>query len=206
MVRTHACRAAALAWFVLSGTASAATLTISCGSVGQEQQECQAETAAWAAKTGNTVKVIGAPQSDSERLALYQQYLAAGSADIDVYEIDVIWPGVLAQHLADLTGKLDAATLAAHFPSIIANNTVGGKLLAIPYFTDAGLLYYRTDLLEKYKLQPPKTWAELETEAKTVAAGEGADMQGFVWQGKAYEGTDRRCAGMGRVLAGRHHR
>ena len=177
---------------MMPGVTRAATLTLSCGSVGQELKECQDETARWAQQTGNTVRVIGAPQSDTERLALYQQYLAAGSADIDVYEIDVIWPGVLASHLEDLTGKLDPATVAAHFPSIIANNTVGGKLLAIPFFTDAGLLYYRRDLLEKYGVAPPKTWEELQAEAKKIQDGERAagraDMQGFVWQGKAYEG------------------
>jgi trehalose/maltose transport system substrate-binding protein len=170
----------------------AATITISCGSVGQEQKECQDEGNAWGRQTGNTVKVLAAPTSATERLALYQQYLAAGSTDIDVYEIDVIWPGVLAQHLADLTGKIDAPTIAAHFPSIIANNTVGGKLLALPFFTDAGLLYYRSDLLEKYHLQPPQTWDELRADAQTAIQGERAagrkQMQGFVWQGKTYEG------------------
>ena len=178
----------------LSGTrARAATLTISCGSVGQETKECQDESNAWAARTGNTVKVLSAPQSDNERLALYQQYLAAGSSDIDIYEIDVIWPGVLGRHFADLTGKIDATTLSSHFPSIIANNTVGGKLVALPFFTDAGVLYYRRDLLDRHGLKPPRTWAELEAAARAIrererAAGQGGDMQGFVWQGKAYEG------------------
>ncbi len=190
----HLIRCATLAATLLfASTASrAATLTISCGSVGQEVSECQNESNVWAAKTGNTVKVLGAPQSDTERLALYQQYLAAGSTDIDIYEIDVIWPGVLGAHLADLTGKVDPAVVATYFPSIIANNTVHGKLLALPFFTDAGVLYYRRDLLDKYGLKPPTTWAELEVAAKAVqekerAAGH-AEMQGFVWQGKAYEG------------------
>ena len=177
----------------LSGTPTqAATLTISCGSVGQETKECQDESNVWAARTGNTVKVLGAPQSDNERLALYQQYLAAGSSDIDIYEIDVIWPGVLGSHFADLTGRIDAATLSAHFPSIIANNTVRGKLVALPFFADAGVLYYRRDLLNRYGLKPPRTWVELEAAARSIqeqehTAGRG-DMQGFVWQGKAYEG------------------
>ncbi len=185
-------RALVLAALLMPAAARAASLTISCGSVGQELKICQDQTARWAKDTGNTVRVIGAPQSATERLALYQQYLAAGSTDIDVYVIDVIWPGVLASHLADLSGKVDPATIAANFPSIIANNTVGGKLLALPYFTDAGLLYYRKDLLETYGVRPPKTWEELQAGAKKIqdaerAAGR-ADMQGFVFQGKSYEG------------------
>ena len=91
---TIALVAAITVTITLSGTTTqAVTLTISCGSVGQETKECQDESNVWAAKTGNTVKVLAAPQSDNERLALYQQYLAAGSSDIDIYEIDVIWPG-----------------------------------------------------------------------------------------------------------------
>ena len=66
---------------------------------------------------------------------------------------------------------------------------MNGKLVALPYFTDAPALYYRKDLLDKYKLTPPKTWKEMATDAKTVLDGEkNADLQGFVFQGNAYEG------------------
>ena len=60
------------------------------------------------------------------------------------------------------------------------------------WFTDAGLLYYRTDLLEEYGYDgPPETWTELQEMATTIQEGEGADnpdFTGFVWQGDAYEG------------------
>ena len=62
----------------------------------------------------------------------------------------------------------------------------------MPWFTDAGLLYYRTDLLEKYGKQPPATWQELTEIAKEIQDGERAagndKMLGFVFQAKAYEG------------------
>jgi trehalose/maltose transport system substrate-binding protein len=110
-----------------------------------------------------------------------------------VYQIDVIWPGDLAEHLVDLyqyEGFKEAAK--EHFPAIVENNTVDGKLIGIPWFTDAGLLYYRTDLLEKYGYDaPPKTWDQLEEMAAKIQEGErkdNPDFWGFVWQGNAYEG------------------
>jgi trehalose/maltose transport system substrate-binding protein len=79
-----------------------------------------------------------------------------------------------------------------HFPAIVQNNTVDGALVGIPWFTDAGLLYYRTDLLEKYGLEVPTTWEELEAAAATIQEGEraegNAEFWGYVWQGNAYEG------------------
>ena len=99
--------------------------------------------------------MISTPNSATERLALYQQLLAAKSPDIDVFQIDVIWPGILANHFLDLTGKIPAEVVATHFKAIIENNTVGGKLVAMPWFTDAGMLFYRKDLLEAAGKQPP---------------------------------------------------
>ena len=129
--------------------ASGETLSISCGAVGQELELCREGVEAWAKETGHEVKVISTPNSTTERLALYQQVLAAGTSDIDVYQVDVIWPGILANHFLDLNPSLgDAAK--GHFPSIVANNTVKGRLVAMPLYTDAGLLYYRRDLLEKH--------------------------------------------------------
>ncbi|KGQ22998.1 ABC transporter substrate-binding protein [Thermus filiformis] len=146
----------------------------------------------WARKTGNKVEYIDSPADTNDRLALYQQYWAAKSPDVDVYMIDVIWPGIVAPHALDLKQYFSEAELKEFFPRIVENNTIGGKLTSIPFFTDAGLLYYRTDLLQKYGYKnPPRTWAELEQMAKKVMEGErktNKDFWGFVFQGKAYEG------------------
>src|SRR3954447_587033 len=135
---------------VASSWAHAATVAISCGAVGQELQLCQEGAEAWAKKTGNQVKIVSTPNSATERLALYQQILAAGSGDIDVYQIDVIWPGILANHMIDLSSKIPADVLSQHFKAIVNNSTVNGHLVAVPWYSDAGVLYYRKDLLEKY--------------------------------------------------------
>ncbi|MCC6312945.1 MAG: ABC transporter substrate-binding protein [Thermomicrobiales bacterium] len=141
--------------------------------------------------TGCKVTRIAGPESATERLAQYQQLLAAQSSDVDVMTIDVIWPGILASHAVDLTDAMKA-NKSTYFERIVQNNTVNGILVGIPWYTDAGILYYRTDLLEKYGIEnPPATWDDLETAAQTIIDGERAenpDFQGFVWQGGAYEG------------------
>jgi trehalose/maltose transport system substrate-binding protein len=175
-----------------SAGAQAATISISCGAVGLELQLCQQGANAWAKKTGNQVKVISTPNSSTERLALYQQMLAANSSDIDVYQIDVIWPGILANHFIDLSKYIDKAEIDQNFKAIVENNTVNGALVAMPWFTDAGVLYYRKDLLDKYGKKPPVTWQELTETAKAIVDAEhaagNAKLQGFVFQAKAYEG------------------
>jgi trehalose/maltose transport system substrate-binding protein len=141
--------------------------------------------------TGITANRIPGEESATDRLAIYNQQLGAGSSDNDIYQIDVIWPGIMAQHATDLLPTLQSLA-DQHFSAIVQNNTVDGHLVGMPWFTDAGLLYWRTDLLEKYGIEKsPETWAEMEEQAKTIMDGEkGAnpDFVGFVFQGLAYEG------------------
>ena len=180
----------ALAFGSVAG-AHAATITISCGSVGQDFEFCKKTTEDWAKKTGNTVKLFTPPQSTTDILALFRQMFAAKSSDLDVINVDVVWPGMIKDHLLDLK-PYSKGVETEHFPSIVVNNTADGKLIAMPWFTDAGLLYYRKDLLEKHGEKAPTTWEELAATAKKIQDAErkagNADMQGFVFQAKAYEG------------------
>lgn len=166
-------------------------LTISCGAVGKEFEICRDGVERWSASTGHRVQLVSTPNSATERLALYQQLLAAGASDIDVLQVDVIWPAILAPHLLDL-GPAMGSAVNDHFPRLIENNTVDGRLVAMPWFTDVGVLYYRRDLLEKHGEGVPTTWRELtETAARIQAAERAANpdrLWGFVWQGRAYEG------------------
>lgn len=141
--------------------------------------------------TGIEVTIIPRPKDATETYSVYQRLFQAQAGDVDVLMLDVIWPGAFAQNLVDLSEKLGEAA-KQHVESIVENNTIDGKLVAMPWFTDFGLLYYRTDLLEKYGYsKPPETWDELEQMAKKIQDGERAtnpNFVGFVWQGKAYEG------------------
>ncbi len=169
-------------------------VTVAAGAVGQELELTRAAAARYMALHPDvTVNVLETPDLTDNRQALYLQMFEAQSSDVDVFQIDVIWPGDMAEHFVDLYeyGAKDVAD--EHFPAIIENNTVDGRLVGIPWFTDAGLLYYRTDLLEKYGFDgPPATWDELTGMAQTIQDGERAagnqDFWGFVFQGNSYEG------------------
>jgi trehalose/maltose transport system substrate-binding protein len=171
----------------------AVTIRLLSGAVGQEYELTVAAAERYMAMHPNvTIEVFDTPDAVQDRLGVYLQYFETQSTEADLYQIDVIWPGDLAEHLVDLYDYGADKVAAEHFPAIIKNNTVDGRLVGIPWFTDAGLLYYRTDLLEKYGYgSPPTTWAELEEMAQTIQDGERAanpDFWGFVWQGNAYEG------------------
>ena len=95
----------------------------------------------WAQKTGNRIEYIFRHIDASAALQAYQQYWAAKSSDVGVYLVDVIWQGVAAPHAVDLKRYFKEDEIKAYFPRIIENNTVGGKLVSIPLYTDAGILY-----------------------------------------------------------------
>ena len=198
----HSLRRNAVRWFSSLLVASLITPTVfgagatirfaGDSDVGEGGRWTRAVAEEWAQKTGNKLEYISRPNDASATLQLFQQYWAAKSSDVDVFMIDVIWQGICGPHAVDLKKYYKEDEIKAFFPRIIQNNTVGGKLVSIPWFTDAGLLYYRTDLLEKYGYkEPPKTWEELTEMGKKIQDGErkagNADFQGFVFEGKASE-------------------
>ncbi len=166
-------------------------IAISCGSVAEEQKLCKEGAAAWEKKTGNKVKIVTNLPASNEQLAHAQSLLAAGSTDIDVFNVDIVWPGILGTFFIDLKPYSNGVE-KEHFEAIVANNTIDGKLVAMPWFTDAGILYYRKDLLEKHKEKVPTTWQELTETAKKIQDAErkagNKELWGYVFQGAAYEG------------------
>lgn len=172
----------------MAASAMAVDLNMVSGATGGDLAFAQAKLADFAKETGINVKLVPMPSSTTDQFGQYKLWLAAGNSDIDIYQTDVIWAPQLADQLVDLTAAAKDV-VKDHFPSIIESQTVNGKLVALPFFTDAPALFYRKDLLDKYKLTPPKTWAEMAKDAKTVMDGEkNPDLQGFVFQGNAYEG------------------
>jgi trehalose/maltose transport system substrate-binding protein len=123
------------------------------------------------------------------QLDLLRRVLQEGGPSPDVLNIDVIWPGILADDLIDLRPYF-ATELSSQDSQLVSSYTVHGKVVAVPFHTHVGVLTYRTDLLREYGYShPPQTWDELESMAARIQAGERAkgrkDFWGYVWQRRA---------------------
>lgn len=179
-----------IAGLLMSGAARAETISAFCAAT--EYDFCAKVAEQWKEKTGNEAKINKMPATLDDAIPLYQQLLAAQSTDVDVLFLDVIWLGMFKANLLDLKSVVPEADVKKHFQSTLGAAELDGKLVALPAYMDVGLMFYRKDLLEKYSMAPPKTWDELATQAKEIqdkerAAGK-ADIWGYVWQGKSYEG------------------
>ena len=156
------------------------------------QEHLHEELMQFTKETGIRIETLPAPEAAVEQLAAWRKLLEGGARAPDVYAIDVIWPEILADNLVDLKTYIPAQEVTAYFPELIENNTVNGRLVALPFILNEGLLFYRSDLLREYGYSaPPKTWDELESMAKRIQAGERAkgnkDFWGYVWQGAPSE-------------------
>jgi trehalose/maltose transport system substrate-binding protein len=141
--------------------------------------------------TGIKVNVVPHPTASDQSYSQLVRAFSQKSSSIDVAMIDVLWPGAFAPYLVNLKPKLGKLA-KLHIKTSIQNDTIGGKLVAMPWFGDYGILYYRTDLLRKYDYKaPPKTWGDLFKMARKIQTGErksNPNFYGFVFQGNAYEG------------------
>jgi len=142
------------------------------------------ETKAWGKQfnkkyksQGLSVKIIEFPASADEQRTQFVQRQEAKSDDCDVFRSDVIWTAEFASQgwLYDLTPYIEDRRDDFIQPSI-DTATYEGKIWGVPHYTNAALLYYRTDKIDK----APATWQEVYQQA--------ADKGQIVFQGAAYEG------------------
>ena len=171
---------------------SAVTLTIMGLSLDSTTQLRRDGLDSFTQETGIRVDPIPTLGSSADQLAQTQRLLKEHSGSPDVYLIDVIFPGAIADGLLDLTPYRDANSYS-HVPELLHNDTVEGRLVSLPFYVNVGTLYYRTDLLKKYGYhRPPATWKELYSMAALIQRGErdcgNKAFWGYVWQGALYEG------------------
>jgi len=186
--------------FALPGSARAQgrTITFAVGGAPSELDFWERLLRDFTAQTQIRVELLRQPTDTSLRRQSLVVALNARKSDPDVFLMDVAWLAQIAASgwLAPLDaplGKGGCGERGAFFPRIVAvADTYGGRLVALPVYVDGGLLYYRTDLLRKYRLRgPPRTWDELLRDSETVQKGERRNHPrffAFVWQGAQYEG------------------
>ncbi len=132
---------------------------------------------------GLPVVLIEGPTSTDTREDMYSTSFLAGEAGFDIVYMDVSWVAKFAAAgwLADLSGRISEEDRRAFLAADLEGGTYQGKLYRMPALTDAGVLFYRKDLVP----QPPQTFDELVRDAR---AEQTADRWGYLWQGKQYEG------------------
>ncbi len=113
-----------------------------------------------------------------------------GSSPYDLINLDVVWTSKFAAAgwLMDLGDRFPDERRAEFLEGDIEGSIYNDTLYRIPWRTDAGVLYYREDLLSEVGAQPPETFQEMVEIAKQVQEAGGAQF-GYLWQGRQYEGV-----------------
>ena len=136
-----------------------------------------------ATRPQSPVRLVEGPAPTDSREDMYSTAFLAGRSGYDIVYCDVVWVPKFAAAgwLLDLTDRLSTADRNDFLQADLEGGTYNGRLYRIPAFTDAGLLYYRSDLVRR----PPETFDDVVDAASELT---NADRTGYVWQGKQYEG------------------
>ena len=142
-----------------------------------------------------TVKLVELPESSDEQRTQLVQRLDAESDECDVLGMDTIWTAEFAaQGWLQDTSDIIEPREGDFIPSTLETAKYEDKYWAVPYHTNAGFLYYRTNDVK----QAPDAWEDVYSEA--------GEYNGIVYQGAAYEGLtvnflELLYSGGGKVLS-----
>src|SRR5205814_9096293 len=109
------------------------------------------------------------PNASDVAREMFLTALEGAADDFDVFAIDVVWAPEFARAgwLADLSASFPPARLRAEFlPHAVEAVTLDGRVYAVPWFLDVGLLFYRADLVRR----APKTYNALRQVARPATA------------------------------------
>ncbi|GAB4544452.1 MAG: ABC transporter substrate-binding protein [Pleurocapsa sp.] len=135
------------------------------------------------------LEVVEAPSDSNQVEDLYTASFLLGNSPYDLVYMDIVWTPKFAAAgwLLDLSDRLSATEQKKYLQGDIQGGMYQGKLYRVPFRSDAGMLYYRKDLLTQAGYQPPETFEELINISQNLQQ-QGLAQWGYVWQGKQYEG------------------
>ncbi|UJR85080.1 Hypothetical protein I5071_71590 [Sandaracinus amylolyticus] len=118
---------------------------------------------------GVQVRTIEMPDDPDPRHQLYVQWLNAGVSEPDLLQIDVIWTAELASAGWILPLDRFAPDVRDTFPRVLEAGRYEGRLFAMPWFVDVGMLYWRTDRID----HAPASLDELTARAREAQVDHG---------------------------------
>ncbi|MEB3882981.1 ABC transporter substrate-binding protein [Lyngbya sp. CCY1209] len=135
------------------------------------------------------LEVVKGPNNTNLVEDLYTSAFLLGDSPYDLVYMDIVWVQKFAAAgwLSSLSDRVTETQLDAYLEGDVNGGRYEGKLYRMPFRTDGGMLYYRTDLLKEIGAEPPETFEELMTLSNTLQEQELVPW-GYVWQGKQYEG------------------
>ncbi|MBC6417504.1 MAG: ABC transporter substrate-binding protein [Prochloron sp. SP5CPC1] len=134
------------------------------------------------------VKITEGPNATNVLEDLYTGSFLLGNSPYDLVYMDIVWVPKFAAAgwLLPLDNFLTEGEVAEFLLGDVNGGRYKGKLYRMPLRSDAGMLYYRQDLLAAEGYEPPETFSELLEIAQALQSEEVP--WGYVWQGKQYEG------------------
>lgn len=146
------------------------------------------------------IDAVRGPNAADSVEDLYTASFLLGDSPYDLVYADIVWipKFAAAGWLTDLSDRVSEEEKADFLNADVAAGEIQGGFYRMPFRSDVGMLYYRTDLLAEAGLEPPETFEDLIQSSKTLQEQDLVDW-GYVWQGLQYEGL---AAGFTEVLAG----
>jgi multiple sugar transport system substrate-binding protein len=130
------------------------------------------------------------PALSADYLEQIQAELQSGQSAVDLIGGDVVWPAQFAASgwILDLSDRFTRSMQQGYLEGPLGSVQYDGKVWGVPWFTDAGMFYYRKDLLERSGFsEPPVTWDQMKEMSEKVQRDAGT-RYGYVFQGSQDEG------------------
>ncbi|MBX5184709.1 sugar ABC transporter substrate-binding protein [Rhizobium sp. NZLR3b] len=181
--------ASALALIFMAAPMQAETINVLVEGGGEMLQKAVAEK--FTAETGIEVKFSVVPYQGV--FDKFSAEIASGSSAFDVVAIDVVWNAKFAGHVEDLSPLFTEAVRKDLPPALLADAKVGGKMIGMPAWANAEIVFYRKDLFDKpeeqkafqakygYPLAPPKSWQQWRDIAKFFTRDTDGDGKTDFW-------------------------